>query len=1257
MPLNAIKKVISVTVFTAAMAFMLPSAAAQLDGKAGAIEQSKAPAPNLYTATLTSLQTSSFTSGEMLTGFIMPENFNFTLDAELDGRLSAHDFELMGDAIDPNTGSVSFQHVDVSLPGNSNLEVALRRSRRQGELFWNENQMAFGDWTIEIPMISFMYMRSFVGRQYGGPLDPRPAQVEAICPTMPLHTDSIEIPQPPTTTTFPPPLDLHQGDFSEGVNLSIPGQGKKRLLTGTVNADTFNNAQYLTNDHWIVECDNQRGYVASDPQGTRYYFERKVFRTALGYEVGAGVFGAGSHLPMETPNTIPFPREHAIMLVTEVADANGNWVKYQYTNDERAELTRIHSNDGREIVIAYNASPPTGVAGSVNSRTVSGVTVNGRTWDYSYNTTSSGLSFLTRVDLPDGRAWQFGEAGSNLRMPGDNPQFLGPGCNIPDVTTVMRHPDGALGEFRFSNQTHLKGTQNEAPIPEFDLSSLGSNNCISAEAVIEEIPFHQAYSLAEKRISGSFLPTSEWHYSYSGFNGGAVPTTKWTEIAGPEGVTTRYVYGRAGDHDGLLLSTTVLDSASSSVMQTSTTQYVISAPIGNNSLGRNPLSHSRYRNHDIQTKLRLSSSSSTQVDGDSYARSYTYNLSPASPDYSYGQPLTITRTATPTGTARNEVRTYEHNKAKWILGLPKTITRNGKLFDTYTYNANGNVIDYKQFGIRQATVTYHTSGGQAGKIHTYKDALNRTTTLTNYKRGIAQNVTLPENISIARTVDDNGWVTSVTNGRGYTTGYSYTDMGWLTTIDRHSPWADSLFSYSNIGNGLIQTHARGTSRVSVIYDNLFRTIKTKTDDLTGRSETIYAAMSYDSLGREVFSSFPSFSSNPITGVDTTFDALNRAIQTRENVAPFATTTTEYLSNARIRVTDPVGAQSTTSYRRFGSPDQGEVIKIEQPENVTTEMTYDIFGNMLTARQHGTSNGFSVDQTQRYYYDGRLRLCRHYVPETNSTVYAYDDANQMVWRATGRSETSNCPQLTNSSAKIYYSYDDLGRVTGINYPGITPDITNQYDANGNITRIIRGTTDWEYTYTTADHIFRETLNIEGRTYQATHGYNTSGYRTSLTFPDGKKAAFFPDGMGRPTRVQDDFGANRPRWADDIDYHPNGAVYGINYLNGHVLTQTQNARQLLTSIDVRHSAGNGGSNVAVSMDYDHDNNGRITSIDDFVNPLWNRTFTYDDLGRLTGATGVWGSAGGGTPGDADYDYDAPDTTVWAQDLSKLRRHVSV
>ena len=73
-------------------------------------------------------------------------------------RLQPLGFGLMGDKIDPDTGAVVFSVTDVSIPGNSKLEVAVRR--RTGN--WNytdrvEHLMA--DWILDVPTIS-MFVRA-----------------------------------------------------------------------------------------------------------------------------------------------------------------------------------------------------------------------------------------------------------------------------------------------------------------------------------------------------------------------------------------------------------------------------------------------------------------------------------------------------------------------------------------------------------------------------------------------------------------------------------------------------------------------------------------------------------------------------------------------------------------------------------------------------------------------------------------------------------------------------------------------------------------------------------------------------------------------------------------------------------------------------------------------------------------------------------------------------------------------------------------
>jgi hypothetical protein len=64
--------------------------------------------------------------------------------------LTAHDHTLLGDSIDPQSGRLTFEHVDVSLPGNSGLAVELRRRLNPSQMQSGE----FADWQLAIPTIS-----------------------------------------------------------------------------------------------------------------------------------------------------------------------------------------------------------------------------------------------------------------------------------------------------------------------------------------------------------------------------------------------------------------------------------------------------------------------------------------------------------------------------------------------------------------------------------------------------------------------------------------------------------------------------------------------------------------------------------------------------------------------------------------------------------------------------------------------------------------------------------------------------------------------------------------------------------------------------------------------------------------------------------------------------------------------------------------------------------------------------------------------
>ncbi|MEM6795168.1 MAG: hypothetical protein AAF725_14410, partial [Acidobacteriota bacterium] len=347
----------------------------------------------------------------------------------------------------------------------------------------------------------------------------------------------------------------------------------------------------------------------------------------------------------------------------------------------------------------------------------------------------------------------------------------------------------------------------------------------------------------------------------------------------------------------------------------------------------------------------------------------------------------------------------------------------------------------------------------------------------------------PDQKRISRIVDDHGRIVSETNARGQTTTYVYDVAGRVTKISPPGAFADTSIVYWSTGNGLKQTITRGNSRTVTTYDGFIRPILVQAMDLTGHSPARYTKTRYDALGRTVFASFPSHSPNPTTGVDTSYDALGRVTQVRETVAPYATTRTAYLSGNKVQVTDPIGARTTTTYQAWGAPSTVQASLIQQTLGMTTSMTYDAWGNLTSASQGGV--------TQTWTYDSRFRLCNHFTPEQNGTVYAYDNANQVTYMARGQG--TGCS--SNAADRIHYTYDAMGRQTLINFPAGTTDISKTYDANGNLLTSKRGGVNWTYAYNELDLLTQETLRIDGRTYETSHGYNTTGHLSSMNTPSG------------------------------------------------------------------------------------------------------------------------------------------------------------
>lgn len=512
--------------------------------------------------------------------------------------------------------------------------------------------------------------------------------------------------------------------------------------------------------------------------------------------------------------------------------------------------------------------------------------------------------------------------------------------------------------------------------------------------------------------------------------------------------------------------------------------------------------------------------------------------------------------------ARTEVRSYLSDQADWQLALPRLTTVGSETTSEALYDSANLPVTFKSYGVTIATRDYAANG----LLSWEKDANNNQTSFSNYYRGMPRTKIYTDSESRTFLIDYFGNITESTDRAGYVTGYAYDDLDRLTLIDypdeSGSTRINMVLSYDTVtstdinqpGSGLVsnqwkQTKTRGTYRETRYLDALLRPVLVKTEDTSDGTLTRYSRTTYDSGSRPLFESFPSAAAAASDGTETTYDGLGRVEQVEETVSPYATTTYAYLSDNRIQVTNPRGKSTTTTYFALGSPDTSLPTLIHQPEGVTTTIVRNDFGEMTSV----TQSGGGVSATRTYRYDSHHNMCRQIDPETGSTVYSYDDAGRLEWYAQAASGDTGACNLASvpPSQRVVHSYDTLNRLTLLDYPDASPDVSYGYDDNGNLTTLNSSSANRTYGYNKLNALTSESLATGGETFNVSYEFDTQDRLEKIAYPTGLQVPITPNAYGTPASVGS--------YASNIGYHPNGAIETLTYGNGWAYTKSQHAGQ--------------------------------------------------------------------------------------------------
>lgn len=472
----------------------------------------------------------------------------------------ALDAGAFGERHNTYTGATEFVVTDVSVPGNNQLEVAVRR-RLRNEL-WKDNYL-FADWELDFPRLEGIFSSAGWQVSTTGARDQRCS----------VNRQNFMQATPPTVTgtsigSQPANFAFSSEEYWYGNSLHLPGEGDQRMLVLTPDNTSFNHGTYhwITRGNWVFSClpntaNGKPGeaFLARSPNGQTYKFDWLVENAYKPIEKTAVPGGLGSL-------TSRLNRKRVLIYPTEVTDENGNWVRYQFNSSN--QLISISSSDGRLIQITYS-----------NNR-ITSVSTAGRTWTYSYHVPQVGsMERLSQVVLPDDSRWTLRldlngyEVGYGLHSTACANET---GAWVGDpMQGYMIHPSGLRGDFHFIKRYHGITFTPRNCVPD----GYGGMTNLRPDR-------YPVVSLTKKQLSGPGLPTYSWDFDYgwsfrnpdliSGYVDGCAsqtcPTTRVVNITRSDGTWERLTFNAVfGDTEGLQIQSEIGEGAA--VLRGETTTY------------------------------------------------------------------------------------------------------------------------------------------------------------------------------------------------------------------------------------------------------------------------------------------------------------------------------------------------------------------------------------------------------------------------------------------------------------------------------------------------------------------------------------------------------------------------------------------------------------------------------------------------------------------------------------------------------------
>ncbi|EMJ91380.1 RHS repeat protein, partial [Leptospira alstonii serovar Sichuan str. 79601] len=280
---------------------------------------------------------------------------------------------------------------------------------------------------------------------------------------------------------------------------------------------------------------------------------------------------------------------------------------------------------------------------------------------------------------------------------------------------------------------------------------------------------------------------------------------------------------------------------------------------------------------------------------------------------------------------------------------------------------------------------------------------------------------------------------------------------------------------------------------------------------------------------------------------------------------------------------------------------------------TTSYAYSPFGEAITVTDVG-------GLTTTFTYNSLGRRTSVQDPNSGTISFSYDSVGRIASQTDARSKT------------ISYTYDILGRISTQTTNGPEAPVQYIYDdgnvpfSKGRVTQITDGAGITKFFYNQRGETIQKTKYVDDVTAIFKIDYDSLGRPITETLPDGTKLHNFYSPNGTLSSITMDSADGTSIGHTVVSYQgpylDSNGVPSVRRTTGNGVTMEIGFEPLdKKPLSVVSKKPDG--SIIGNTELTYDSKGNITKIEDKLNPTRTQNFTLDNLGRVTQATGKYGT----------------------------------